>query len=60
MAGDAECAMGQPSTAQRRVAALMAGGTGCDTRHLYSASLRVQSAKSATPVNFHCPPPPFG
>jgi hypothetical protein len=45
MAGDAECLMGEPNTAQRRVAALMAGGTGCDTRTLYAARAGFQSAK---------------
>jgi hypothetical protein len=32
MAGDAECLIGEPKTAQRRVAALMAAGLGCGTR----------------------------
>jgi len=47
MAGDAEWPMGKPKTAQQRVAALMAGWPGCDTRDLYAANPRVQSAKSA-------------
>src|SRR5471030_1304959 len=38
--------MGEPNTAHRRVAALMAGWTVCDTRNLYAAAARVQSAKS--------------
>jgi hypothetical protein len=41
--------MGEPNTAHRRVAALMGGWTGCDTRTLYAAAARVQSAKSGPP-----------
>jgi len=46
MAGEAECLMGDPNTAHKRVAALMAGWTNCDTRTLYAAIDPLQSANS--------------
>ena len=45
--------MGEPSTAHRRVAALIGAKLACGTRNLYAATARVQSAKSVDGSSRH-------
>jgi hypothetical protein len=46
MAGEAECLMGCPYTAQKRVEALISGASGSDTRGFIAVKFKVQSQKS--------------
>jgi hypothetical protein len=45
MAGEAECLMGCPYTAQKRVEALIGGASGSDTRVFIAVKFKVQSSK---------------